>query len=352
LLAILRGRGVRIVFLNACETGRGTLAKYNQGVAMVLARDGIPAVVANQYSVVDSAASLFSLHFYACLACGVGIADAVREARIAVSYSQTEPMDWGVPVLFARNPHAALCTRRRTARGEPVDRAAFPQLFGRRRAARLQHPLTVAVWSMSFALTYREKLPVLLERMNAAQDQFGFLLKERPIPAWLWTVENSTGYLNAKKVGGRLDRIRRSFGVDYLICVTDLPLRDAETAGLYLWSGDKASEAGQPDLNRVAFFSIWGFEPPLHGHTFAAALGNGFAITLVEDLSEVVGGDDEPKHTLGYFNAERDVAHLAGKLTITPKMRKAFAAKKKITAAQLAALETLLALFHPEPASA
>ncbi len=80
LLDILRGRGVRIVFLNACETGRGVSAKYNQGVAMVLARDGIPAVVANQYSVVDSSASLFALHFYACLASGIGIADATREA--------------------------------------------------------------------------------------------------------------------------------------------------------------------------------------------------------------------------------------------------------------------------------
>ncbi|HEV2839875.1 MAG TPA: CHAT domain-containing protein [Chthoniobacterales bacterium] len=344
LLDILRGRGVRIVFLNACETGRGESAKYNQGVAMVLARDGLPAVVANQYSVVDSAASLFSLHFYACLASGIGIADAVREARIAVRYSQTEPMDWGVPVLFARNPHAALCARRKTARGEPLDRAAFPALFGRRHGRRLRHPLRIAVWSMSYALTFREKLPALLEGMNGAQDQFGFLLKERPIPGWLWTLENRT----AEDVGWRLDRIRRDLKVDYLLCVTDLTLSDHLIHGLYLWSGDKATAPGEPDLNRVLIFSISNLDPPLHGATFAAALANCIAITLVEDLSGVVGKKDEPKFTLGYFNAEKDVAHIAGKLEITKKMRAAIAAKDKISADQLGAVETLLTLFHPE----
>ncbi len=267
--------------------------------------------------------------------------------RIAVRYSQTEPMDWGVPVLFARNPHAALCTPRKLDRGQSVDQAAFKMLFGRRRATRLTHPLRVAVWSMSNSLTYREKLAATLEKMNAAQGEFGFLLKERPIPAYLWTVENSTGYLNADKIGPRLEKIRQDFDVDYLLCVTDLSLRDETTGGLYLWSGEKSSGPGDPDLTRVVFFSIWSLKPPLRGATFSAALANCVAITLAEDLSKVAPLAKEPKFTIGYFNEERDVAHIAGQLRITALQRRRMLAKKKITTEQLAALEKLLVLFQP-----
>ena len=97
------------MFLNACLSARGATADYNKGVAPGLVADGVPAVVANQYSVLDRSATRFSQHFYWCLAQGLSLGDAAREARIALSYSGGGLIGWGVPVLFARDPDAILC---------------------------------------------------------------------------------------------------------------------------------------------------------------------------------------------------------------------------------------------------
>ena len=50
-------RGVTLVFLNACQTGSGGRADFNKGVAQSLVAHGLPALVANQYSVLDSSAT-------------------------------------------------------------------------------------------------------------------------------------------------------------------------------------------------------------------------------------------------------------------------------------------------------
>jgi len=102
-------RGLRLVFLNACETGRGGRSDWNRGVAPALVAAGLPAVVANQYSVLDQAATAFAADFYAQLARGKALADAAREARLAVGREHgTSGLDWAVPVLFARDPREAL----------------------------------------------------------------------------------------------------------------------------------------------------------------------------------------------------------------------------------------------------
>jgi CHAT domain-containing protein len=80
-------RGVTLVFLNACQTGSGGLADFNKGVAQSLVSHGLPALVANQYSVLDTSATHFAQHFYWSLAQGLTIGQAAREARIAVNYS-------------------------------------------------------------------------------------------------------------------------------------------------------------------------------------------------------------------------------------------------------------------------
>ena len=369
LLDVLRSRSIRIVFLNACETGRGADAEYNRGVAMALVRDGIPAVVANQYSVLDRAASLFSLHFYACLATGLRLGDAMRESRIAIRYSGVEPMDWGVPVLFARNPNARLCAPSKVSKPLPSPLDTGPVLAlaavrsqpanlsqtGVAKATREVAPfrqLKIAVWDVANALPYRENLDATLAVMNAAQNQFEFRLERLTAPRSVWTPDASSGsnvaFLNAEKVLPRMEEIRVKLGVDYLLCVTDLPLRDKNTTALYLWSGT----TGNASAESIIIFSIWGFDPPLQGPFFKSAFANAVAITLAEDLSKVAVRANEPKFTLGYFNSERDVAHIAGELRITADMRKRMRAKKKITPEQLAALEKLLVLFHPAHAKA
>jgi hypothetical protein len=106
---LLCGRGLRLVFLNACETGRGGRVDWNRGVAPALVAAGLPAVVANQYSVLDDAATAFARELYAQLASGRSLGDAAREARVAVSRDLgPDRIDWAVPVVFARDPREPL----------------------------------------------------------------------------------------------------------------------------------------------------------------------------------------------------------------------------------------------------
>jgi hypothetical protein len=51
---------VRLVFLNACDTGQGGLADVNSGVAPALVAVGMPALIANQYKVLDIPATMFA----------------------------------------------------------------------------------------------------------------------------------------------------------------------------------------------------------------------------------------------------------------------------------------------------
>ncbi|HUL76416.1 MAG TPA: CHAT domain-containing protein [Vicinamibacteria bacterium] len=109
LRQVLCGRGLRLVFLNACETGRGGRVEWNRGVAPALVAAGLPAVVANQYPVMDTAATAFAGELYAQLAAGRALGDAAREARVAVSRDLGPgAIDWAVPVLFARDPREPL----------------------------------------------------------------------------------------------------------------------------------------------------------------------------------------------------------------------------------------------------
>ena len=113
---IVGRRGTDLVFLNACESGRGGRVDFNRGMAPALVAAGVPAVVANQYSVLDSAATSFARELYAGLAGGLGLGDASREARVALGHSiGAEALDWAVPVLFARDPGATLRAVRVTA---------------------------------------------------------------------------------------------------------------------------------------------------------------------------------------------------------------------------------------------
>lgn len=101
LQQVLCRRQIRLMFLNACETGKGGPTDFNRGVAPALVAAGVPAVVANQFSVLDVSATAFARHFYWALAQGRTIGDAAREARVAVNYSISgEAIDWAVPVVF------------------------------------------------------------------------------------------------------------------------------------------------------------------------------------------------------------------------------------------------------------
>lgn len=105
----LKGRGIRLVVLNACEAaGRDPLTPWS-GIASTLARQGIPAVVGMQYTIRDGNAIAFSRGFYRALANGESIDTAVSEGRLGVlGRSGGVERDWGVPVLYMRGSRSVL----------------------------------------------------------------------------------------------------------------------------------------------------------------------------------------------------------------------------------------------------
>ena len=80
----LKGRGIRLAILGACEGGRRDEINPWTGVAPALTKASIPAVVGMQYTIRDANAIAFSRQFYRALAAGQPIDAAVTEGRLAI----------------------------------------------------------------------------------------------------------------------------------------------------------------------------------------------------------------------------------------------------------------------------
>lgn len=93
-------QGVTLVVLSACRSGMSRLSEtvFN-GVAQKLIGQGIPAVVAMQYSVRVDAASAFSEDFYKSLGQKESLAIALRRGQSAMGI---EGNQWYRPVLYLR----------------------------------------------------------------------------------------------------------------------------------------------------------------------------------------------------------------------------------------------------------
>lgn len=98
---------LRLAVLNSCEGARNSRNDPFAGVAAGLIRQGIPAVVAMQFEITDSAAIIFSGEFYAAISRGFPVDAAVAEARKAI-YASYNEIEWGTPVLYMRSPDGVL----------------------------------------------------------------------------------------------------------------------------------------------------------------------------------------------------------------------------------------------------
>jgi CHAT domain-containing protein len=74
-------RALRLAVLNACEGARGNDLDVFSSTAATLVRRGVPAVLAMQYEISDTAALLLAEWFYESLAEGLPVDAAVAEAR-------------------------------------------------------------------------------------------------------------------------------------------------------------------------------------------------------------------------------------------------------------------------------
>jgi hypothetical protein len=122
---------LRLVVLNACDSGGTDEAGLFTGVATSLVLGGLPAVVAMRAPISDEAAIVFSQTFYRRLLAGDPVDLAVAEARQAMHSIDPGHFEWATPVVLMRIPDGHLyCS-------EPTDTWIDPSSRpGRRMTAR------------------------------------------------------------------------------------------------------------------------------------------------------------------------------------------------------------------------
>jgi hypothetical protein len=103
---------LRLVVLNACEGSRSNPNDAFSGTAQALIQQGIPAVVAMQTEVSDTAAIAISSEMYVAIADGYSLEGALADARKAV-YTDGNQTEWATPVLYLRTSGADIFEVRR-----------------------------------------------------------------------------------------------------------------------------------------------------------------------------------------------------------------------------------------------
>lgn len=326
-------RGISLVFLNACQSGTGGRADFNKGLAQSLVARGLPALVANQYSVLDSSATSFAQHFYWSLAQGLTLGQAAREARIAVNYSlQGDSIDWAVPVVYARDPDMTLAT-------PPEKFVPFPAGAGRdvRRGATSGRRQRVAVWDIDSAFP---RLEQTLDPMNAAQQAFAFELAALSPPLDVWDLDprapDGGPYLSAERLAERMAGKPADLRVNLLVCISRHWLRDENWLNLAGWW-----PAGRTPP--VLVFSCAGFEELLAaGPDTDRALANLMVAGLAGFLADVDTHTRGPKTCPLFFDEEREMALLTGRQAFDKTCARTL--RRRIPQ-ELPALEALLTVF-------
>jgi CHAT domain len=131
----LKRAGTRLAVLNSCYSGTRNATYPWSGVASALSSSGIPAIMAMQFKVKHVEAEAFSRAFYAALALGLSLDEAVWSGRVAMLKSGISDSDaaanveWGVPVLYSRLPDGALFPERIKVSGAGPSAEAFRKVF-------------------------------------------------------------------------------------------------------------------------------------------------------------------------------------------------------------------------------
>jgi hypothetical protein len=331
LREILCGRGIHLVFLNACDTAYEGGAHYtggNRGVAQALVDAGMPGVIANQYKVLDSSAVAFSERFYWSLALGATLGQAAREARVSLNYSlDGEVIDWAVPVLYARDANMALCTRWTTEVPKPVrisdeSAKAATQLVAARRSSQPKvAPIRVAIADTT---RFFGELPSIVERMNSVQERFVFQVARVVMPLGVWAIKKTESRANAQearylvpnRLADKLETRRKALGVDFLSFVTDQRM---DTGDLYDWWSGKADRP-------ITIFSTWHLELPARGPTAGRVIANEITTSIAAQMLDAkthksCTHEDGQKDCPFFYNDDRDARYIVNKLTFEPRCR-------------------------------
>jgi len=315
LQQILCRRDIRLLFLNACETGKGGTANFVRGVAPALVAAGVPAVVANQFSVLDVSATAFAHHFYWALAQGQTIGDAAREARVAVNYSiPGQALDWAVPVLFARNPGDRVALRNEAA----LEQLATSQRQRAVVSAAQHRALTpsgksrelIGLWDVHQALPHLDRIA---ERLTSVQDTYIFkpVSVVAPLGTWQRKKTQEVAYLNGPEIARRLKDKPQELGVKRLMAFTNFPLRDGRALGLYAWDD-------YPRINISIFSTYELLDQITPQFSIERMVANAVASFIIGVPAHKVG----PKDCVSFYNPDCEIEYIAGPLSVCGNCRR------------------------------
>ena len=99
---------LQLAVLNSCEGSRSGTMRPFAGTAQTLVRQArLPAVVAMQFEITDTAATDFARGFYSAIGAGFPVNAAVAEGRREI-LARGNRLEWGTPSLFMRSPDGRL----------------------------------------------------------------------------------------------------------------------------------------------------------------------------------------------------------------------------------------------------
>jgi hypothetical protein len=206
--SILAEGHVRLVVLNACQTGHRDMFQRWSSVAMALLKRGIPAVVAMQFSVRDDMAAEFARRIYEDLVNELTIDEAVAHGRLAMRRIDDTALDWGCPVLYLRNSGGVIFPSVTDARARLE--AAESSL----RESTLNE--TAMGWTRKGVLASADQLEILKKGGNS--------LKLAPLEALLLV---RSALESGQETGYWVEQLRR-VGVPWLQQIAGAPLPQTE----------------------------------------------------------------------------------------------------------------------------
>jgi hypothetical protein len=254
---LLAQKGIRLVFLNACETARAgkTEQPARSSVAATLLSKGIPAVIGAQFTMPDVSAHYLASMIYNALLTGAPLIDALRDGRQAMGYAKDNRFfDWGIPVLYAFDPDLILFKRAAAKDWVKEFQGALRSKDVIRAFAKQERPGNPSIFEAQTA-SYPHKsrpkarvaivdidakvggLPELSAKANAAQNYYQFRIAYPPIPSGTF----QTARKNDQALAMYVPRVKKylaafptSLKSDYVFCLTSCQIDDGVDSDLLL----------------------------------------------------------------------------------------------------------------------
>jgi hypothetical protein len=293
---MLLGRGIRLVFLNACRSALSSsqLDPAQSSVAGGLHGRGIPTVVGTQFSMPDKGSHFFSAQFYNVLSTGKSIVEAMLRARRTMNYSDDRQFfDWGIPVVYCADPCATIFPLRQKARWENAferdhrtvmsaltDHAfeAGPSVTApnaspnqKRATARCRVGLVDIDSNVGF-------LPELVKAANESQEYYSFRLIYLPPPSGYARFDLGLPQTFVPVLADLFEKRRVELGEHFLCCLTKNLIAGEGYSNFFA----SAEESG----GRVSFISTFDLRK------YAEESGRSFAMACLSlCLSMLLMGD-------------------------------------------------------------